>query len=558
MVTTTLKETNNNDKAHRLSGICKAVCLGIVLLNSSAMANELRVTASVSTDIVTQNLDSQNNPNNTVEDVDTFQVIPQVNAEYRTRTFQGRLTGKYSYLDRKFDETDRTDNFGEYQYSAIWSPIGEVLTLSANGGLNYQNVSNNGALINDFLLNGAELAKSRNNNYAATLRIPNTPWFQAQGTLRYSDTRAEESEFLPNSNLNNESLSAQGSIRNPDDANYFFWQVDGTYQKTQRTQLNQGDFITRSGLGVFDWLVFENIALNATIRHEANQISDTDNVFSQGREFNSYGAGLTYRQSDNRFVTLTVNTSESAIESNDGDTFIGVQVNWAFSPRTAFSGEYGKRFYGDAGRASLTYNRKRLRSQISYSEEVTSFSRLVSNPENLGVFVCSDGIVDLSACFQPSSLEYQLQAGEDFIQFSTVSTDINDEVVLRKSLNAQLGFQGRRTNVSLSAQHARNESVEISRQQRTYSIGLQASYQLGRRTSLSSQVTYTDVSQRSETLLNGDNKSWLGSITFTRDLGRSLSTNLSFQYTDRDGDLNVGLGVLTDRRVSLGLTYRYE
>lgn len=561
MVTTTLKETNNNKRLTRnpkYSLLTIAILLGVDS-GKVALANELRVTASVSSDIIVQEIDNSSLNNSQIEDVSTFQVIPTVNAEYRTKTFQGRWSGKYSYLDREFDDIERSDNFGEYLYSASWSPFDNLLTLSANGALNYQNISTNAAFVNDFLLNAGELTKTRSNRFAATMRLPNTPWFQAQGTIAYSDTAAEESELIPNVNLNNDSISSQGLIKNATDAEVFFWQIDGSYQTTDRSQGNQGDFVSRTGQGNFNWVFIENFAFNVSLRHEANQISDTSDVFSEGREFNSYGAGLSYRQSENRFITLTVNTSDSEFEESDAETFVGVAVNWAFSPRTSFSGEYGKRFYGDSGRATFTHNRKKFRSQVSYNEEVTSFSRLIADPQNLGVFVCADGNVALSACFQPSTLNYDLQSGEQFVQFSTINTDINDEVVIRKSLNAQVGYQGKRVNISLSGQYGFNESVEIDRQQRIYNIGVQASYSLGRYTTIDGRLNYGETTQRSATLPNGENDSIIGSIQISRELGQSLSANLQFQYTDRDGDLNIGGGqLLSDRRVSIGLTYRYE
>lgn len=559
MVTTTQKEANNKKSASGQYTLIAAAIISVIGNINGASANELRVTGTLATDVVQQTIDDDSANNSQIEDVTTFQVIPTINAEYRTKTFQGRWSGKYSYLDREFDDIERSDNFGEYLYSASWSPFDSLLTLSANGALNYQNISTNGAFINDFLLNSGELAKTRSNRYEATVRLPNTPWFRAQGSLSYSDTASEESEFEQTLNLDNDSWFSEGQIINGADAEYFFWQINGAFQTTDRSQGNQGDFVSRSGQGNFNWVFLKNLALNVTVRHEANQISDTSDVFSEGREFNSYGAGLSYRQSENRFITLTVNSSDSEFEESDAQTFVGVAVNWAFSPRTSFSGEYGKRFYGDSGRATFTHNRKRFRSQIAYNEEVTSFSRLIANPENLGVFVCADGNVDLSACFQPSTLNYDLQSGEQFVQFSTVNTDINDEVVIRKSLNAQLGYQGKRVNFSLSGQYGFNESVEINRQQRLYNVGIQASYTLGRYTTIDGKLSYGETAQRSETLQNGENQSLVGSLQISRELGQSLSANLQFQYTDRDGDLNIGGGqLLSDRRVSIGLTYRYE
>ena len=507
--------------------------------------------AYIHQDLISERTDGRN-------EAQTFQFTPTVSLDYRSRRFQGRWATTYTHLQRDIEDQDRNDSFTEYLYNAQFVAIDNLLTFQANGALNYQNVQSDGYLIDDFLLNSDELSKTRSNRFSVVSNIPRGRYFGANGSLSYSDTQSEDRADNNNANLDNNSYSAQGELVSGNGIDWLDWSVNGSYQNTERDF--QDDFISRLAGADLSFIVMRNLGISFTAQHEANQLGTDQTNFSQAREFNSAGAGFTLRQSETRYITLTYNISDSSRDEGDNDkNFIGVDFNWDFSARTRVSGNYSRRFFGESGRFSFTHNTKSLRTQIRYSEDVTSFSRLIADPENLGVFVCQDGNLDLLSCFQPNSLSYQLKPGEQFVQFSQQNAEINDEIILRKGLNGQIGYEFGRLRLSLDARYALDEYLEIDRIQRTLSAGFNSALKIGAYTNITARVQYAETEQRSSVVNSGSSQTWEASTGLTRDIGQHLSASIDFRFLDRDGTLQTGFGgqELTDRRISASIRYTY-
>lgn len=535
---------------------------GIVLALAStasqiAVANQLDVKADVSADAIFQQVSSETAGRG---DLTTLTLDPSVTGLYTSRTFSGTWSGKLTHLERSNNDDSVTNDYATYQYTTQWRPIDRFLTLSASGVLNYQNTNTANFLISDYFTNSEELSKTRSNRLAASVSMMQGDWVRGQGQLSYSDVQSEQSRFN-NFALNNDTYGAQGSLQNGDEARLFIWNVQGSYQVTKRSQADQGDFISRNGTASVDTMLLENVGIRLTASHEANQISDRNDTSSRTRQYNSAGIGLTYRQSSNRYISLTANQYDSENEDDSGNTFIGVDMAWSFSERTSVAMQYGRRFYGESGSASFNYNTKHFRSKFSYSEDITNTSRLLATPENLGVFVCPTGSTAIADCFQPNSLTYTPQEGEQLVQLATQNLELNDNVILQKSGALNLGYDFSRVKLGMDWGYSRNEYLDLDRLTVTYSAGVNLSYKLGSYTNLTSKLRYANIEQRSATLDSGTSDNWTSSVAIERELGKHLRTNFTFSYLDKSGDLanNGQYGAnYQDRRVSVGITYKYE
>ena len=271
---------------------------------------------------------------------------------------------------------------------------------------------------------------------------------------------------------------------------------------------------------------------------------------------------MTFRKSENRYISVTANTSDSDIEEDDNETYIGLDLKWAFSSRTSVAASYGRRFFGESGSFDFNYNTKKVRSSISYSEDVTSTSRLLANPENLGVFVCPVGSTSIATCFQPNSLDYRPDAGEQLVQFTSQNLELDDNIILRKSTNAQIGYDFSRLAVALSWRYSENDYLEEDRLRRTYGGGINTSWELGSYTSLTADVNYANIEQRSAEFNNGESENWRYSVGVSREIGQHLNATLNFSLIDKSGDAGLDGDFFgndyTDRRISVGVTYSYE
>ena len=436
-----------------------------------------------------------------------------------------------------------------------------MLSFQAAGALNYQNTTASNFLVTDFIANSDSLAKTRSNRLSSTLTLDQGDWVRGQGTASYSDTASERS--LANNNaLDNDSYQLTGNLINGDEAKYFIWSVTGTYQNTERGQANTGDFESRTGNGYIDTRIYGDWAFRLTGRHEANQISGRNDTNSIVREFNSYGAGLTYRQTETRYIAITANKSDSDLDEDDGETFVGLDMQWALSTRTQIAATYGRRFYGESASASIGYNSKYLRTSFSYSEDVTNTSRLLADPENLGVFVCPSASTSIADCCQPNSLSYTPNAGEQLVQITTQNLEFDDNIILRKSANFQAGYDFSRVTLAFSWRYSEDDYLDEDRLRRTYSFGTNLAYKIGSYTNITSSINYANITgQGAEESFRGESDNWNASIGLEREFGRRLKASIDARYLEQEGDLNAGGQFgnnYTDRRLSASITYTYD
>ncbi|NDW21629.1 TIGR03016 family PEP-CTERM system-associated outer membrane protein [Alteromonas hispanica] len=525
---------------------------------------DLDVSAGVTSSNIYQNVKSEDRKS---VSLNTFSINPSLNVSYESRTLRGRWQTQLTYLKRDRDDINIEDNFQNYAYSAQWSPLDDLITFEASGALSYQNAQPGNFLVSDFNTNANSLAKTRSNRLASTLNIREADWIQVQGMVSYSDVASERAANGQGNALNNDTYQLSGTARNGDRAKKLIWQITGSYQNTSRAQLQGGEFISRNASGFSDFNIIGNWAIRLSGTHEANQISDRIDSLSATREFNTFGAGITYRQTANRFISLTANRTNTEQTEDDSDNFVGVDLQWAFTPRTSASLTYGRRFFGETGSANIRYNSKYLRSAFIYTENVTNTSRLLANPENIGVFVCPINSTSISNCFQPNNLNYVPASNEQFVQFSNQNVEFSDNIIVRKSSNLQLGYDFSRITVGLSFTYSEDDALDANRLLRTLSSGITLSYQIGSYTNANASISYANVDQQSDgTNNNGESDNWNFELGITRSIGRNLNFSSDISYIKRAGDDVIGGGFntglfganFTDRRISVSLTYTYD
>jgi len=534
--------------------------LGTSFFCTSDAFAELKITGKAEAEYIFQDVDSESEGQLSL---DTFQVTPTINASLDTKTFTGFWTGSITHLERDKVDDSRNDTFEEYIYSLVWQPLDRFVQIEAQGALNYQNTNANNYLVSDLLNNSDSLSKTRSNRISALTNIDQGDWIKIQGGIAYSDVASERSTLNSGNALNNNTVELFGGASNGDNPQRFMWEINGAYINTDRAQNNDDEFITRNGNAFVEVAVLKNIGVRLAAQHEANQISNRDDTTSSTREFNSYGIGLSYRQSEDRYIAITANTSDSDVEENDGETFIGLDFSWALSPRTNLSGSYGRRFYGEAASFDASYNSKYLRTNFNYSEDVTNTSRLLANPQNLGVFVCPSATISIADCFQPNSLSYQPDASEQLVQLTSQVIEFDDNIIVRKSSNFQAGYDFSRITVALTSRYAEDDYLDLDRLRRTYSLGTTLVYKLGSYTNLNAEVTYANITQTAEQEdLDGESDNWRGSVALQRQLGRYITAVVDFTYVDQSGDINAGVGLFgndfSDRRLSLSIIYKYQ
>ena len=531
------------------------------LVSLSAAANELKWAVGVDNEVVYQDVysDEQQQTINSTN----FIVRPQLSLNFTSKRTNAFWRATHNHVRRSLQDADVTNNYTNYAYGGSFAAIEDLLTFTASGALNYQSASANGFLVDDFLLNAENLSKTRSNRFGTDFTLPRGDYFGHSTRISYSITESERRENSFNQ-LDSDVLSINTSTYSGNNFERFAAKVTSTFSVSERSV--QGDYTNRRVNADMSYRVISNLGVTATASHEANQVQSQNDVFSNLRQFNSVGAGLIWRQTQNKYISVTWNKADNdAIDANENNKgFIGADITWQFTPRTQVSADHTRRFFGESSNFSFEHRIKKFRTQIIYSEEITSFSRLIAEPENLGVFICADGVADLSACFQPSSLNYQLQANEEFVQFSAQNPVINDELILRKGLSWQLGSELRRTKVSLNGRYYTNDYLESDRLSRTYSAGTSVAFAIGPKTNIS-WTTDAAITDDIVEGAKGTSEVLSTKLSIERKISRYFDLSLEFAYLQRDTEGRVigngsggfaGLsGDIKDRRVSLNLKY---
>jgi len=533
---------------------------------STAAVADVQITGSVNSSLVHQSLDSSDDTPGRYEDRDTLQISPTVVASYLSKKLNANVSATHLYQRFELDAGSRSDSFTEFNYNGTFSVIDSVFQIFAQGSQGYQSVRPGTYTSSDFLLNNQDLTKTTTHSIGAALAVARNDFVDANITGRYyqarSDASLTEDEQDPqNAGIDSNGTSATLTLNNGDWFRNAYWNASANYREIDRQDF--GMFESLSANGQVGYNLYGDFGLVLTATHEEfetdGQLSGGFGLFSgQFQRFNTYGVGLNYRPAAGRFFTVTANKI-STDGNDDGETFVGVSTQWQFSPRTSIAGDYGRRYYGDAGSFTFNYGTRAARASVSYQESTTTYSSLLFDFADAGTFVCPAGAVDIIDCFQPDTLDYELQPGEQTVQFSEVITEVTEQVVLRRQLSSTFGFQKRKLRVSFDARYIDTTYSENDRQQIQKVLGVNASLQAGARSNLYARAQYSIF----DTELNGvdgESDNSVYTLGLRNQLSRGLSVNAEIRYLDSEDnrDISTPSFTINETRITLGLTYRMQ
>jgi uncharacterized protein (PEP-CTERM system associated) len=540
-----LRKPKQSPKQNRF---VKYAAVLLMSLSFSAFCQEVDISGTLNT---TGYVYKTENGDNEATQTEAFTVRPSLLGSYSGRLVSASLSANHSRVRKSVDSENETDNtnqnYTNLSYSGTLTLIENSLLLTLNGTQNYRVVNQQQADFSDEILGSDNLTKSRNNSAQLNFSIPNPLYvgFTLQST--YSKTQTDQSQTgqtgVDGDNLGLSVRLYQGKKIRP-----INFDISAQYNDTSRA--NFQNFESTRAQGNFGIPIIKEVDFIVTGSLDEYDAGQEGFTGRPNLDTTSYGAGLKWTPSNGRNLSLTYNQLE---EGENQTKFIGVNIDWAFSTRTALNFDYGKRFYGDAYRFDFTHSLKSVRTSVSYSEDLTTFSRLGASSTNItGIFVCQFGSTELIDCFQPDSLDYQLQAGEEFRATNEVVTDISEEVILRKSGTASIGYSKRKVTMSIDASYRRAEYLESDRLSINRSLRLNVNYAIGRKTniSLASTVATNQFNEFEES-----DTTTTSSINFSRDLGRYLKLSIAARFLDRESENLNRNG--TDKRLTVGLNYTF-
>ncbi|MFC4700160.1 TIGR03016 family PEP-CTERM system-associated outer membrane protein [Glaciecola siphonariae] len=537
-----------------------------------ALSGELDLNAGVSTEYVIQSVEDIENDNDI--DSDNLIVRPFLSATYQSKDLSALVRATHNHVRRSLDDADASNNYTDFNYLGRYDVIENLLNLQVNGTQNYRSQSANSFLVDDFLLNAENLRKNKTNAASLTLSMPTGRYvgISARAGISSIDSKSEAREISPDSrqiDISSTNLDATVFIESGRDLRPFLYDVSGTFRKSDRE--NNQDFESQT----VNLTVGSNVSADVSLRllgyYENNDISRDDSITGEStnalREFYSYGIGVAWQPSNNRFIELGWNRSTTKGrlgEDDDEDDYLSVDLRWNLSSRTSLSGSYARRFFGSSGSFRFNHNLRNWRSGITYTENVTTNSQLLFNQEQ-GLFVCANGSTDLSDCSLSDGISEEDLGPDDILVPGLINDfELNDRVVIRKALTAQTALDLRRTRLSASISKSNSEEVESFRDIDTITGRLQANFQISERTSINANLTYSDVERDTDDELTGSVIKEAG-IRLERRFTRRFFASAGYRYLDRNGDTigNAGgiqgiRGPLTDNRFSVEIRYEFD
>lgn len=536
----------------------------MIYFQSLSYSGELRASAGVSTEIVVQHIETKEAPKVSI-DATNIIIKPFASLSYQAKDFDVFFQGTNNQVRRKLENETTTQDFTEYNYSGNFDIVDKVLSFRASGNRSYRNNAINSFLVDDFLLNADSLNKVSTDRSSLQLNIRRGEFYGLSATTSYSTTTSDLSNTSEpdDSIFKNESYQLSFNAVTGESFERARVVLSGNTQYLKRN--NGQDFVSQRASISSDIEAYGDFGFTLNGSYENNEIKTDFNTENNGlREFYSFGAGLIWQPRDDRYIKVLLNRSYTSSliddESDDEDSFLSYNINWAFSARTSIQGNFTRRFFGDAGNLSFLHRTKNWRSSVTYTEIVSSTSQL-RNSNDVGLFICENGSSNITDCRLSETLEPELEQGEVLQPFAVQNLAINDRIILRKSLTAQTAVTRRRTTLSLTGTRSEDEEIEINRIFDVNTIRANLSFSLTRNTSLQYRYTYAQTERDQDGELESATTQE-HSIEMSRRVSERFSTSLGLRYLDREGEINRGNqsfrglnGPLTDRRITFRISY---
>ncbi|GAA0369486.1 hypothetical protein GCM10009092_37170 [Bowmanella denitrificans] len=523
-----------------------SLACALVLHPLASQGADLEVKPTMGASVVTYKteypLDGEHTNNN------ALMLEPSLRTSYTSRALKAALTLKNtsvlqsknsSELDKSFTDVNFNSNLG------LWD---QRIQFNAQSSRTHRASFAGDAGLTDPILNAEELSTVQSNNASLsfTPKRPDYVGVSLRAQVGESRTQNNPTSFNPDGDLNSDNLNFNASIYQGHAIKQLYWTLSGDHLETKRS--GQDDFTRRSlqarlGFALYqDWHI---IAVGSDYDNEGvSNGAGPNNVDSK-----SYGAGLEWRKDSGRYIGITYNKFK---QLNNESNYVGVDLSWPFSSRTAVQASYDKRFFGDNYNLSLNHNNRTWRTRLGYNKGLTSYSQLQLVPGDPLVLVCPQGSVDGSGCFFPDSPGYEPKPDEVQVNIPTLRQELTDEIILRENAYFNLGYNRSKLLINLNYNYGYMDYLESSRSQRNRSLELSATYKLGGRTDLKLANSYV----RTDSIEGSYGQEVRRySVTLNRNVSKAANLSLTLRYLEREAE-DVSRN-LEDTRLTLNYIYRF-
>lgn len=322
--------------------------------------------------------------------------------------------------------------------------------------------------------------------------------------------------------------------RNGKSSRHFFWETNGSYQDLENDNNTAKFYRAEIKAG---WI--SGYYLNPFVRYY-----DEDNkgaaAGARALESNSVGIGIRWMVTPRLYLELSYNDplgEQLDTDGNEQESYYDANLMWQPNQRTSVNISRSQRFYGDSYNVNIQHQNRRLKNQISYSEEVLVFTRNNLEPYLEGLYWCpqnSDG--DLNECFVGNDQAINF----DDYRLVTV-TNFNVLEDQQYSLNKQLAwlstFSLPRTNFELSVDRRERTDLESQIEDIYDTLSFSVSRKVSGKSDLSLSLNYTDNTFQKNTTNERKDIYRRYSISYKKKLNSQFSFDFGISALNRSSDL---------------------
>ncbi len=254
-------------------------------------------------------------------------------------------------------------------------------------------------------------------------------------------------------------------------------------------------------------------------------------------EFSSWGLG--FRRSTQKSA---IGVSLNREETGGDDEFIGVDFLWTPTARTAVSGFYSNRFFGETYQFQLSHKTRKIANSIAYKDSVTSFGQQ-SLSSGLGFLVCPEGTsVDFSACFVPTDPDAVLEDGQQLVSIDMPLLDVSKDQVLVRSLIHSTQYTSSKTTLNLNTHWHRTKSLKSGalnnkNYDREFGGALSWGWELGSRTRFQMSGGWNKFERNINLASEETVKEIYSRAILTRQFSRKITGSISYTFNKQNSSV---------------------
>ena len=375
---------------------------------------------------------------------------------------------------------------------------------------------------------------------------------EVNGTLGidYSNIDAEEVEGQAAFRaLDSEVITARASLASAQ-RQRLIWGIDISASEAEREQYT--DYTSERVNAALSVPAFDNWYVRVQASHEDYEIEEASLSLGGNRFLNqtSYGAGVEWRRSPQKYIAVTYNNAERDTLDED-EQFVALDMAWTLSERTSMEASYGKRFYGTAKALKIEHANRSVTTSIYHKEDISTYNQL-DVERDFAVYVCpvnADGLFDCAR----TEAGYDPLPGEFLVNTVEVLPELTEEVRFIKETAANVAWQvGVKLTLGAGVSLRETDYLESNRFGETDSYSVFADYKMSRNSKMNATLGYVDATGNGFTIA-GESKTF--ALSYDSKLSRQLTYAVSYRYTDRDSENQ--FYTMKENRLSLTAAYTF-